>query len=216
MAKIVVVGTGGLAREFTQWFSNQVEIVGYISTNPEEHPRFGLPGRLFEDESNIRAIGTNLAVIAIGAPDIRARVYRQLTEAGYQFPVLIHESSVVASNVDFADGVVISPMSCIGPNVRLGTLCYVNFCCGVGHDVQAEAFLQMNPGAQIGGFCRIGKHVLIGSGAVVRQGISIGNGATIASGSVVLSKVEENVTVMGNPAKRLRLLDRLAKSDKDI
>nr|WP_252724428.1 hypothetical protein [Vibrio hepatarius] len=58
---------------------------------------------------------------------------------------------------------------------------------GVGHDTQFESYLQVNPGVQIGGV------------------VSVGEGVIIGSGSVVLSPVREGITVIGNPAKRLKI-----------
>ncbi len=208
MKKVVVVGSGGLAREFTQWFSSQIEIVGYLSNNIEEHEKFNLPGRLFEDERNIENIGTNLAVIAVGSPILKEKIYIKLTETGYQFPVMIHQSSLVAKNVNFAEGVVICPFCCVGSNTSFGALSYINFSCGIGHDTQMGEFIQINPGAQIGGSCNVEKKTLIGSGAVIRQGIKIGEESTIGSGSVVLNKVRAGTTVIGNPARRFKLFDK--------
>lgn len=207
MKKIVLAGTGRLAREFTQFFGSQVDIIGYLSINAKEHTDFRLPGKLFNDEKNTDAIGTNLAVIAIGSPSDKRRVYLRMREHGYQFPSLVHPSSVVASNVELRDGVIISPMCCVGSNVKFGSLSYVNFSCGIGHDTEIGEFVQVNPGAQIGGFSKIGTQVLVGSGAIIREGLSIGDEAIIGSGSVVFNKVKGGTTVLGNPAKRLRLFD---------
>jgi len=48
---------------------------------------------------------------------------------------------------------------------------------------------------------------LVGSGSTVLQGVRVGAKATIGSGSVVFSKVDEGITVMGNPAKRVRTFE---------
>ena len=41
----------------------------------------------------------------------------------------------------------------------------MNFQVGVGHDARIDNFVQINPGAQIGGNTAIGENVLIGSEA---------------------------------------------------
>ena len=48
---------------------------------------------------------------------------------------------------------------------------------------------------------------LVGSGSTVLQGVRVGAKATIGSGSVVFSKVDEGITVMGNPTKRVRTFE---------
>ena len=76
---------------------------------------------------------------------------------------------------------------------------------GVGHDTKFESYIQVNPGVQIGGAVSVEEGVLIGSGSTIRQGLKIRKASTIGSGSVVLSTVREGITVVGNPAKRLKL-----------
>lgn len=207
MKKILVIGTGGLAREFTEWFRDNVEIVGYWSTDHEEHLRFGLPGTLYTEDMTPDVVGTDLAVIAIGTPQVKKRMFDQFSGAGFSFPTVIHSSSEVSSLSALADGVVVSPQCVISPNVSIGKLAYINFCCGVGHDTVVGDFVQMNPGSQLGGFCEIGQQVLLGSGSTVLKGVSVGDRATVSSGAVVFGKVAQGATVMGNPAKRMRALE---------
>jgi acetyltransferase-like isoleucine patch superfamily enzyme len=51
---------------------------------------------------------------------------------------------------------------------------------------------------------KVGSLAWLGIGSCVIQGRSIGARATVGAGSVVIRDVEEGVTVVGNPARRLR------------
>jgi|TARA_B110000116_G_C16770491_1_gene553057 sugar O-acyltransferase (sialic acid O-acetyltransferase NeuD family) len=208
MKKIVVVGTGGLAREFTKFFGSHLEILGYLSLDAKEHDKYKLPGRFFSDEKNIEKIGTNLAVIAIQSSLVKRKIHEKMSQYGYAFPNFIHPSSVVTSSVKKEQGLIISPFCCIGANIKFGLHNYVNFSSGIGHDSQIGNFVHINSGVQIGGQSKLGDEVLVGSGATILQGLSIGNKSTIGLGSVVLSKVKNGVTVIGNPAKTLRIFDK--------
>jgi UDP-2-acetamido-3-amino-2,3-dideoxy-glucuronate N-acetyltransferase len=53
---------------------------------------------------------------------------------------------------------------------------------------------------------RIEKGASIGAGAVILPGITIGAGAMVAAGAVVTKDIEPYTLVMGNPARRVRLL----------
>jgi sugar O-acyltransferase (sialic acid O-acetyltransferase NeuD family) len=211
MEEILIIGTGGLAREFTSWFKDSFEIVGYSSSTHNEHSEFNLPGILYNGDVTPDLIGTDLAVMCNGNPSVKQRVYKELSRAGFSFPTIVHHSCEVSPLATLEDGVVISPQSIVSPNAMIGKLTYLNFSCGIGHDALVGDFVQMNPGSQLGGFTKIGNQVLIGSGSTILQGISIGNGATVASGAVVFSNVSEGSTVMGNPAKRLRAFDKIDK-----
>lgn len=210
MRHLLIIGTGGLAREFTSAFagpSDPVRIVGYASTNHAEHGEFGLPGQLFKGEIAPERVGTDQVVIAIGNPAARRTIYDQLKPLGFTFPTFVHPSSVVSAQALLEEGVVVSPLCIVSPNVRLQALAYLNFSCGVGHDAAVGRFVQVNPGVQLGGHSVIGEGTLIGSGATVLQNVRIGSNATVASGSVVFSTVADAATVMGNPAKRMRAFE---------
>ena len=203
---VVVVGTGGLAREFSNFFSKEVNIVGFSSTNPSEFKKFNLRGKLFGSEITPQIVGTKYCVIAIGSPVTKKIVSDMLTTKGFIFPNVVHSSALVAEKINpNIAGVVISTNCIVGSDVSFGSHVYLNFMVGVGHDTTFGSYIQVNPGAQIGGAAVIEDEVLIGSGSTLRQNLKIRRNATVGSGSVVLSSVREGITVIGNPAKRLKL-----------
>jgi sugar O-acyltransferase (sialic acid O-acetyltransferase NeuD family) len=208
MDKILIIGAGGLAREFTSWFKDRFEIVGYSSNEHKDHSEFNLPGALYTENVTPDLIGTDLAVICIGNPGVKKQVYNDFSRVGFSFPTIIHHSSVLSEWVTLKEGVVIAPQCVVSPNAKIGKLTYINFCCGIGHDALVGDFVQMNPGSQIGGGSKIGDEVLIGSSSAVLQGVSIGDGSTVAFGAVVFSRVSQGATVMGNPARRMPALDK--------
>lgn len=204
---IVVIGTGGLAREFSSFFSKEVNIVGFSSENKSEFEDFSLGGEFFGSEITPESVGTKYAVLAIGSPNIKRLVSKKLKNLGFKFPNFVHSSVVSATNISDSDseGVIILPNSVLGSNVYFANHVYINFMVGIGHDTKFESYIQVNSGAQIGGAVSISEGVLIGSGSTIRQGLKIKKASTIGSGSVVLSSVREAITVIGNPAKRLKL-----------
>jgi sugar O-acyltransferase (sialic acid O-acetyltransferase NeuD family) len=211
MRNILVVGTGGLAREFSSYFSGCLEdfnIVGFSSTNLTEHSDFKLPGKLFVGDVTPDMVGTSDVVIAIGDPSVKKRIAEKLKESGFTFPSFIHPSSVVSDRAIIQDGVVISPNCVVSPNVNLKDFCYLNFGVGVGHDAIVGNYVQINPGSQLGGFSQIGNETLIGSGSTILQGVKVGTKVTIASGSVIFSRVSDGATMLGNPAKRMRAFEK--------
>jgi len=204
---IVVIGTGGLAREFASFFAKEVNIVGFSSANKNEFEEFSLSGKFFGSNINPDIVGTNYAVLAIGSPNAKRAVSKNLKKIGFEFPNLVHSSAVSATQLNDknCEGIIISPNCVIGSNVQFSNHVYLNFMVGIGHDTKFDSYVQVNPGVQIGGAVSVGEGVLIGSGSTIRQGLRIKNACTVGSGSVVLSPVREGITVIGNPAKRLKL-----------
>ena len=206
MDKILIIGSGGLAREFTSWFKDSFEIVGYASIKKNDHTEFNLPGILYTEIVTPRIVGTNLAVVCISDPVIKKRVYNELSQEGFSFPSIVHRSSCIQVK-NLKEGVIISPKCVISSNVVIGKLTYINFSCGIGHDAIVGDFVQINPGSQIGRGCKIGDQVLLGSNSVLLENKLVGDRATVASGAVVFSGVSKGVTVIGNPAKRMTAFD---------
>jgi len=58
--------------------------------------------------------------------------------------------------------------------------------------------------------------VWIGSGCRILKGVTIGEGAVVASGSVVTKDVEPFSIVAGNPAKKVKSLERPSKTIDEI
>ncbi len=54
---------------------------------------------------------------------------------------------------------------------------------------------------------RIGDDVMVGAGAVILGDIQIGNNVMIGANSVVLNDIPDNVTVVGAPAKIVKIHD---------
>lgn len=71
----------------------------------------------------------------------------------------------------------------------------------IGHDVFLAQNTEITAGAIVGGFVHTGEHAYIGINAVVRNRVKIGANAFVGMGAVVTKSVEDNITVVGNPAK---------------
>ena len=96
-------------------------------------------------------------------------------EKGLKFPNSIHPSRVVLTSACLGDGVVIAPNGVVSADVKIGNLCFINFQCGVGHDVTIGDYVQINRGSQLGGCCIVCDETLIGSSQTILQGVKAGH-----------------------------------------
>ena len=203
--RLLVIGTGGLAREFVGYFSYAIEDLAFLSNNTEEHRKYGLKGRLFQNPEEALDGGYSSAVIAIGSSVAKERINKELESIGFTFPSLIHDTARVATEATLGVGVVVSPQSIVGPNARILNFCYVNFQVGIGHDAKIGNYCQINPGVQIGGNTSIGDSTLLGSNATILQDKAVAANSTIVSGSVLMSSTRKSHTMIGIPARPLKL-----------
>jgi sugar O-acyltransferase (sialic acid O-acetyltransferase NeuD family) len=200
---VVVIGSGGLAREFSTYFASSCNVLGYSTTTPEDIEKFQLKGVLFPSNISIESLPTKNLVLAIGSPKVKRKLYEKLSSEGFSFPSIIHETAIVSESASLSDGVIVSPMVIVGPNTKIGKLVYCNYQVGIGHDSVIGDFTQINPGAQIGGEVFVSPECLIGSNSTILQKAKLNTSITIGSGSVILGTKNKPGTLVPHYSKYL-------------
>jgi len=71
----------------------------------------------------------------------------------------------------------------------------------IDHDCVLDSTVHVCPRAVLAGNVVVGTRSWIGVGSTIRNGITIGKDVTVGAGSVVVANVNDDVTVIGNPAK---------------
>ena len=128
--------------------------------------------------------------------DLIARIISQTIR--FFTGIEIHPGAKIGKNlfIDHGMGVVIGESSEIGDNVTI----YHNVTLGGSSpsiDSERQRHEKRHP--------TIGNDVVIGSGAQIIGPIKIGNNARIAANAVVVKDVPENATMVGIPAKAVKL-----------
>ncbi len=102
------------------------------------------------------------------------------------------------------NGVLLSPLAQIGPDVTLSDNCMLFANAYVGHNSFLDRFAHVATNAVVGANVHVGKAVHVGSNATIKEKVTIGDFSLIGSGAVVLHDVPPNSVVVGNPARILR------------
>ena len=128
--------------------------------------------------------------------DLIARIISQTVR--FFTGIEIHPGAKIGKNlfIDHGMGVVIGETSEIGDNVTI----YHNVTLGGSSpsiDSERQRHEKRHP--------TIGNDVVIGSGAQIIGPIKVGNNARIAANAVVVKDVPENATMVGIPAKAVKL-----------
>jgi len=74
----------------------------------------------------------------------------------------------------------------------------------IGHDVEIEDFVNVNPGVNIAGRVKIKKFAFLGIGCSVLENVVIGQKAIIGGGALVRKDVLPETVVVGVPARPIR------------
>jgi serine O-acetyltransferase len=128
--------------------------------------------------------------------DLIARIISQTTR--FFTGVEIHPGATIGKNlfIDHGMGVVIGETSIIGDNV---TIYHAVTLGGISPSIDSD--LQRNEKRHP----TIGNDVVIGSGAQIIGPITVGKGARIAANAVVVNNVDDNTTMVGVPAKAVKV-----------
>ena len=204
MKNIVIVGSGGFARE-TKWIidrikrsSGQWNFSGYIDKETNKENVIG-------DDSCIFNMRKELSVvIAIGNPKLRMQLYNKYRDNIYiRFPNLIDPSVDIADSVELGEGNIICANNVLTVDISIGNFNIINLGCTIGHDVRIGDFNTINPGTNVSGNVKIGNLVDIGTGTKIIQGKEIDSESVIGAGAVVIKDVVSRATVVGVPAKAI-------------
>ncbi|WP_394265093.1 acetyltransferase [Bergeyella zoohelcum] len=142
------------------------------------------------------------AIISIGNNEIRKKIVEKYY---FKYIKAIHPSAVISPHSTLGEGTVVMANAVLNPDVQIGKHCIINTGAIVEHDCKIEDFVHISPNAALAGNVQVGEGTHIGIGASVIQGVKIGKWVTIGAGAVVIRDVLDYATVVGNPAKVIKV-----------
>ncbi|MCX7121209.1 MAG: acetyltransferase [Gammaproteobacteria bacterium] len=209
MKKLIIVGSGGHARE-TAWVAENAgfEVMGYLDEDVRKHNTLisGFPclGSL----ELIKKLSDCELTVAIGNSRIRKKVVNQIAGLCHpRYATIIHPTAILSGKkIVISAGAVLFPHVCLTENIAIGEHTILNVKSSVSHDSTIGNFVTLNPNATICGACVIHDGVEIGASATVIQEITIQSGALIGAGAVILNALNANYIYVGVPAKPIKQL----------
>jgi UDP-perosamine 4-acetyltransferase len=211
--RIVGVGAGGHAKILVELLDETGEhkLVGFTDAQQERWGTefMGYPV-LGGDEAlaGLHAKGIHAPFIGVGAVSgagtrLRAKLFRQAVDIGFQMPTLIHPKAAVSPSATIGVGCVVMAGSVISADVRVGDNVVIYSGTLIEHDSVIDDHVHMSPGVHLAGGVHIGEGVFIGIGASVIHGIRVGRWTTVGAGTVVLKNLPEHIVAVGIPARIL-------------
>ena len=210
MARVVVFGTGDIARLALYYFSHDSDHEVVAFTVDEEY----LDGSEFEGRPLVgfRSIvgryppGENAAFVALSYArmnQVRAEKFAAMREAGYK--LLSYVSSrcsyltehAVGANCFILEDNTIQPFARIGDDVTLWSGNHI------GHHSRIDDHCFITSHVVVSGNCRIGRYCFIGVNATLRNGLAIGEATLVGAGATIMHDTEERSVYVPPRAVRL-------------
>ncbi|MEH6784697.1 MAG: acetyltransferase [Alcanivorax jadensis] len=139
--------------------------------------------------------------VAIGNSQARQRWCEWLLVRGLSLVKLIDPASTVSRYATLESGVLVVAGSVINADTHIARGAIVNTRAAIDHDCTIGAYSHVCPGTALAGAVTVGEHSWLGIGCQVRQGARIGSHVTVGAGATVVSDIEDDLTVVGTPAR---------------
>ncbi|MDB5101686.1 MAG: hypothetical protein JWM80_6107 [Cyanobacteria bacterium RYN_339] len=203
MKDLVIVGTGGFAREVHQIVEDlgSWNFLGFLDDNVANHGTrvHGQPVLGGVEWLN-RHPEVHVSV-GIGATPAKARVVGRIHNP---FATLIHPLAWVGNRVAIGEGSTLCAGVKVTTDIRIGRHVILNLDVTVGHDAVLHDYVTVAPSANISGNVEVGEGCDLGTNCTIIQGLGIGAWTIVGAGSVVVKALPPNVTAVGAPARAIK------------
>ena len=215
---LYIIGAGGFGREIA-WLVERInaaaiakgsnapwDLKGFLDDNTDIYGK-ELDGYLVAGGHEVVENYSSdvWCVLAIGSAKGRRKGIARLTPFPHiHFATLIDPGVVISRSVKIGEGCMICAGNIITVDVSIGNHVIVNLDCTVGHDAIISDYVTLYPSVNVSGNVNIGECSEIGTGSAIIQGIKIGSGVIVGANSTLIRDVEDEVTVVGSPAKVIK------------
>lgn len=202
MENIILLGIGGHAHSVIDSIESdgKYSVYGFIDIKDREGERYREHKVIGTDdllESYFKKGIKNAFVTVgyLGKGDIRNRLYLQLKKIGFNIPIIVDRTAVIAKDVILGEGTFIGKKAVVNSAAEIGKMCIINTGTIIEHDCKVGDFSHISVGSVLCGNVRIGEKSFIGANATVIQGKTIGNKCIIGAGITVRKNIEDNYMV---------------------
>ena len=180
---------------------SNIQILGYTSLEEVNINPYSFDFLGDENNSDFNWENCKSYILGVGSNTIRKTMALRVEKAGGKCLSIVHPNCSLASTISIGEGTFVARNVAINPLVQVGKNAILNTSCTIDHECIIGDNVHIAPGAVLAGNVIVQDGAFIGANAVVKQGVTIGRNATVGAGSVVLSNVEANQVVVGNPAR---------------
>ena len=200
---LILIGAGGHAHACIEVIEqhDQYQIAGLVGMPEEIDTRhFGYPVIASDGDLLQLAKEYQYAFITVGqirSPDTRIRLYQNVAELGFEFPVVISPCAHVSRHATVGAGTIVMHGAIVNAGARVGRNCIVNTRAVIEHDAFVADHCHLSTGAIVNGYASIGTGSFIGSGSVVKEGVTVGQRSVVGMGLAVRHNQAECARFVG-------------------
>ncbi len=131
----------------------------------------------FLDDSNPVAVGKlaeypqfvgaySCAFVAMGNPQLRKKWQREVEQAGFSLPTLIHPGAYVSPTAMLGKGIIVEPMAVVNTDAKVEDGCLLCAGCVINHNASVKALCQIDCNAVVAANATVAEGTKVPSGTV--------------------------------------------------
>ena len=188
MKDIILIGFGGHAKSVADCIERQgrFNIIGYtdFQQHKSEYLYLGTDDcltYLYDKGVRYAAVGVGY----LGKGRIRESIYANLKKIGFELPVIVDPSAIIAKTAVIGEGSFIGKNAIINADAQVGKMVILNTSTLVEHECIVGDFSHIAVSAVLCGQVNVGKGSFIGANATVIQCMNIEPYQTVPAGLVI-------------------------------
>jgi sugar O-acyltransferase (sialic acid O-acetyltransferase NeuD family) len=181
-----------------------LEVVCFRDDSPSCAEMYGIP--VVADDSPYAVDAT---VLAIGNDNFAKIRFKQAVIQRIKSPLqnAVDQSATVSIHAELGQNIICHPHTVIMTGSKIGNFTIISTGATIDHDNTLEEFVNVCPGVHTAGNVYLGRGAFLGTGAIILPRIKIGRFAMVGAGAVVTKDVPDYATVVGVPAKIIKIGD---------
>lgn len=209
MKNLVILGSGNIGKIIYEYallskdYKTEWEIKGLLEFEDREIKIDEAYPIVIGSIENYTPTEDDIFICSYAAVGDRRKSVEIIESKGGKFINIIHPTANIATTNNMGVGNFIGAFTTLSVNTTIGNHSIIQDHCNVGHDCVIGDYTHLYVGNIVCGINNIGNEVTLYTGSTVYPKIKIESVSTVGAGSVVMRKVKEGTTVIGNPAKKM-------------
>lgn len=208
MKEIYIIGSGTYGEVMYELAEEcGYKVLGFFDDDAEKSGEMVMDtpviGR-FCDLDDSEVSGKNF-IVAIGNNPTRHKIMENINKRGGITPTLIHPTAQISKSAKIGKGVYIQMGAVIWTKAELGDYVIISPNTVVAHHSKIGHSSLISTSCAVGASVEVGEYCFFGFGSIVITGIKkVGKNVMLGAGTTVIKDTEDNVLMVGSPARVVR------------
>lgn len=209
MKDIYIIGAGTYGEVMLELAKDcGYNVKGFYDDNRSDQDIMGVKilGRFSDCKST--DIENNNFIVAIGNNKVRHDIMTRIINDGGNVPSLIHPTAKISESAVVGKGVYIQMGAVIWTKVSIGDFTIISPNTVIAHHTKIGHSCLISTLCTVGASITVGDYTMMGIGSIAITGIKkIGNNVMFGAGTTAIKDVEDNVLIVGSPARVIKKRD---------